>query len=991
MKGNVMTATKPVSGSALDGYRGSDGSQHVNFIGVDNRVDKLHNAPAPAASTITSPQSRSQERKTSPAKKTSAKVPDRSGNYVPLAGSERRPGPSARLLGPADEAETLTVTITVRRRPDGPPVPHFDYYRRTPPSERRRLSQKEFSDRYGAEPADIEKVEEFARSHGLTVVDTNAARRTVVVSGTVAQFNEAFGIELGRYDHLVRQSRGEPPFTETYRGRDGEVHIPEDLDGIVLGVFGLDNRRITKRGGSPDPPNTNTITVPEVTTLYDFPPNFAAGQTIAILSETGYALSDLHEYNTTLPSTFSVPDPTDITVRGPGNTGFDPYGEITQDISIAGAAARGASMAVYFTTYDQVGWVDLLLRVVHPDPGDPQCSVLSTSFYVSNGDDAAEIAREAGVSIAWINAVSAALQDMAIQGVTFCTVSGDYGVNCSAYGGAPSDGVQHVVYPGSDPWALCCGGTTIGNVVGNTCDEWNWNDPAPGSSWGTTGGGVSDFFNFLPSYQVDAHVPVSLKDGHTGRGVPDVAADASYNSGYQIIHNGAPAVGNGTSAAAPLWAGLIAILNAALGESVGFVNAVIYALNGAGFRDIVAPPGPLTNGNGGVPGYPAGPGWDACTGWGSPKGVALLNALKHFYGPAIAVSLQEDLHFGTVCQGPAYRVIHVYNVGNRDLMILSVQRVAGSSDFTVLSTPTTPLAIAPGAQVDFTVVFDPTSAGVLELATIQIVSNDPVTPVLDVQAQGRGGAGALETVVADQGAFGDNCVDAHRDEPLTLHNNGPCNLTVSGLTSSSPDFVLPAVSSYPLVIVPGASIALPIRFQPSGIGAFSATITVNSSDPAGPKHVQVSGTTPAGKVAVTGSAIFGAVPACCHVERTISICNVGDCQLHVASVAFKRKSRHWRLVNNPFPATLRPGSCLGVTIRYIATERLPHPCELVITSDDPKDPVKTLEVVAVTVWEDCCTKCCDDCRRQSCEKQHREPCRCRKCGDDRDEEVEVEE
>ena len=142
---------------------------------------------------------------------------------------------------------------------------------------------------------------------------------------------------------------------------------------------------------------------------------------------------------------------------------------------------------------------------------------------------------------------------------------------------------------------------------------------------------------------------------------------------------------------------------------------------------------------------------------------------------------------------------------------------------------------------------------------------------------------------------------------------------------------------------------------------------------------------------MTGSAIFGPVPACRHVERTISICNVGECQLRVASVAFKRKSRHWRLINNPFPATLRPGSCLGVTIRYIATERLPHPCELVITSDDPTDPVKTLEVVAVTVWEDCCTKCCHDCRRQSCEKQHCEPCRCRKCGGDRDEEVEVED
>ncbi len=904
-------------------------------------------------------------------------MPNIPANYVRLAGSERKPGSTARRLGPADETETFTVTITVRRRPDGPPVPDFDHYRRTPPAERRRMPQDDFARQYGAEPTDIDKVVAFVQSHGLTVIETSAARRAVVVSGTVAQFNQAFGIELGRYEHLVRHSRGGLPRAETYRGREGVIHIPRSLEGIILGVFGLDNRRITKRAAN-DPPNTNPITVPEVTQLYDFPPNFAAGQTIAILSEDGYALADLHQYNTTLPATFSVPDPTDITVRGPGNLGFDPVGETTQDISIAGAAARGASLAVYFTTYDQVGWVDLLLRVVHPSPGDPLCSVLSTSFYVSNGDDAAELAAD-GVSVAWVNAVSAALQDMAIQGVTFCTVSGDYGVNCSAYGGAPSDGVQHVVYPGSDPWALCCGGTTIGDIIGNTCDEWNWNDPAPGQFWGTTGGGVSDFFNFLPSYQVDAGVPVSLKDGHVGRGVPDVAANASYNSGYQIIINGAPAIGNGTSAAAPLWAGLIAILNAALGESVGFVNPVLYALGSSVFRDIVAPPGPLTNGNGGVPGYPAGPGWDACTGWGSPKGVALLHGLKHFFGPAIAVDLQDNLQFATVCTGPKFLTLRVYNVGNRDLFILSITRILGSADFTVLSMPATPLAIAPGAEVSFTIAFNPTTHGPLETATFQIVSNDPVTPKFDVDAAGRGGAGALETIIAGQGYFGKCCVGSFVDDDLELNNRGPCSLSILGASSSSGEFETPTVISYPLTIAPGASLSLPIRFRPTSFGPKAAVITVLSNDPTGPKTVPVSGDAPTGKLAVTGSTFFGEVKACCCAERTISICNVGECKLDVTSVAFRRKNRHWRLINNPFPATVHPGSCLGVVIRYDAREKYPHSCDLVITSDDPVTPVRMLEVVATTAWADCCRKCCDDCRKGCCEKQHADSCCCRKC------------
>ncbi len=893
-------------------------------------------------------------------------------NYVRLDGSERRPGPSARLLGPAKNDETMTVTIVSRRRPDGPRVPDHSYYRDTPPAERPRLSSEEFARKYGADQADIDKVTAFVAGHGLKVVETNAGRRTVVVSGTVQQFSKAFGVTLSEYEHQVARTPGSLA-TETYRGRDGFIHVPAELAAIIVGVFGLDNRRITKRGLA-DPPATTLLTMPTITQLYDFPPNLAAGQTIAVFSELGYLASDIAaNFGGSPPSVIDVP------VDQP-NLGF-PDLETTQDIFIAASAAPGAQIAVYFTTYTQQGWVDLLARVIHPNAGDPQCSVLTSSFYVSNGDDAATLLAE-GISPSWITAVTQMLEDAAIQGVTFCTCSGDNGAQARA-----SDGLAHVWYPATDPWALACGGTTIGNVVGATCDEWAWNDFfsfGGFSGTGASGGGVSDYFP-LPWYQSPTNVPVSVKDGHRGRGVPDVAANASPNSGCPIILGGALSIfpTNGTSASAPLWAGLIAVLNAALGQNLGFINPVIYALNGAGFRDILPEPGAADNSFAGVTGYPVTPGWDAVTGWGTPRGVALLNALRHFYGPSIALNLQDDLKFGTVCKGPGDLIIHVYNTGNRDLMILKVQRVAGSTDFNVLGLPATPLSIAPGAEVDFTVVFNPTTTGVVEAAVIQIVSNDPVTPVLDLLAEGIGGAGALETVIADDGAFGECCAGAHRDEPLTLHNNGPCSLTVTAVISSSGDFVPPGVNSYPLVIAAGGSIALPIRFQPGAPGAYAAIITVFSSDPAGPKNVQVSGIAPAGKLAVTGSTIFGAVPACCRVERTIAICNVGDCKLQVSSVAFRRKSRHWKLVNNPFPATLHAGACLGVTIRYIATEKLPHSCDLVIASDDPTDPVKTVEVLATTVWGECCAKCCEDCRKGTCEKRHSNTC-CEKCCDECD-------
>jgi kumamolisin len=218
--------------------------------------------------------------------------------------------------------------------------------------------------------------------------------------------------------------------------------------------------------------------------------------------------------------------------------------------------------------------------------------------------------------------LSNAFQDAAIQGVTVCIASGDTGTDSKV-----GDGNAHVQYPASDPWVLSIGGTTIGNVSESSFDEYVWNDIFFGSIPGATGGGISDYFS-KPSYQNGADVPASLNNGRIGRGVPDVAANASPNSGYPLFVDGSSSTGNGTSASAPLWAGLIAVINAALGRNVGFVNPHLYALGSTAFRNISGAPGPVDNGLNGVAGYRAGSSWDACTGWGSPNGVALLNGLK---------------------------------------------------------------------------------------------------------------------------------------------------------------------------------------------------------------------------------------------------------------------------------------------------------------------------------------------------------------------------
>jgi kumamolisin len=787
-------------------------------------------------------------------------------NYQPLEGSERHPSPNATLLSPADPKEVFQVTIALRRRPGGPPLPDFDYFAKTNPKDRPRLSADEFAAKYGADQADINKVVGFAQTHGLTVVETNAGRRTVIVSGTLAQMEEAFAVNLGLYEQESVVRRGDKPVKETYRGRDGFIHVPSDLTKVIVGVFGLDNRRITKRNAG-DPPHTTYITVPEVTRLYNFPQNSAAGQTIAIFSETGYRPADIAHYYTTLPAGFVAPAIIDVSVDS-GNGGW-PDPETTQDICIASTAAPGAAIAVYFTTYSQVGWFDLIQRVAHPSPGDPICKVLSSSFYVSNGDDAATLAHE-GISIGWLHAVNAAFHDAAIQGVTVCIASGDTGTYSKV-----GDGKAHVQYPASDPWVLGVGGTTVGDVVGASFDEYAWND-----NTGATGGGISDFFA-LPPYQAGVGVPVSLNDGHVGRGVPDVAANASPNSGYPMIVGGMPFIGNGTSASAPLWAGLIAVINAAIGTEVGFVNPAFYALGSPAFRDILGAPGPANNGLGGVPGYPVVPGWDACTGWGSPNGRRLLAALAH--EPVVATAFVAGGNFGNVCQG-------------------------SFSD---------------------------------ALLTI----NNAALPAIGTAAS-----------LASLGL-----------------------LSISRITSNSPDFIVPDVSAYPLVVGAATSIEIGIRFQPTGFGPKTATISVISNDPAGPHDIPVFGNAPSGKLAVTGSTFFGGVKACCGKEREISICNVGECRLEVSSVAFKRKSHHWKLINNPFPATVYPGSSLTVVILYKATEKCPRSCELVITSNDPITPIRTLEMLAYTIWDDCG---CEDCQKEKSHRRHNSQNCSGKCPDD---------
>jgi kumamolisin len=271
-------------------------------------------------------------------------------------------------------------------------------------------------------------------------------------------------------------------------------------------------------------------------------------------------------------------------------------GEVMLDIDVAASVAPGAKIAVYFTPNTDQGFIDAITTAVHDTTNKP--SVISISW---GGPESSWTAQS-------LAALDAACQSAAALGITITVAAGDDG---STDGGTGNN----VDFPASSPHVLACGGTKLVASGATISSEVVWNELA--SQEGATGGGVSNVFP-LPSWQANANVPASSASAG-GRGVPDVAGDADPNAGYTIRVDGETMVIGGTSAVAPLWAGLIAVANQQLGKPVGFVQPALYAAKAAtAFSDI-------TQGNNGA--FSAGPGWDACTGLGSPIAEKLIPLL----------------------------------------------------------------------------------------------------------------------------------------------------------------------------------------------------------------------------------------------------------------------------------------------------------------------------------------------------------------------------
>ena len=316
-------------------------------------------------------------------------------------------------------------------------------------------------------------------------------------------------------------------------------------------------------------------------------------------------------------------------------------------------------------------------------------------------------------------------------------------------------------------------------------------------------------------------------------------------------------------------------------------------------------------------------------------------------GPLLQYNSTFD--FGTICGSKkATEVLQLFNVGASDLHISSIGRVAGSNDFT-LSGPGTPVTIKPGGEIDYTITFSSTNAGTTETATFQINSDDEFKPVQQVTYTATVGAATAGAVIANSGSFGNVCFGSFLDLNLTITNSGSCDLVISGVASTNPLFKVASVISYPITVHAGGSVSIPIRYEPSMITAVPDTgsITISSNDLINPIiSVPVSGSSSPGKIAITGSGSFGNVCAENATQQTITVNNVGTCNLSVTSAM--SSCADFTLVNNPFPNVISPDSGLNLTVKFTPTSVGPKSCNLTINSDDPSDPVNVTPLTGNT-------------------------------------------
>jgi kumamolisin len=468
---------------------------------------------------------------------------------------------------------------------------------------RATLTRAEFARQFGTTSEAVNVVRRFARKRGFRVSQVNLVKRTMHLTGPASRLAQTFGV------NRARLRRGDT----TWDSFTGYVYLPRELAGSVIGVLGFDGSPELRRRHAPDelataaPKPKVSYTAREVAALYRFPPGLdGRGQSVGVIAlGGGYLASDMRHYFRAL----SLPTPRirSQSVVGaknkPRGSTAQYDGEVTGDVQTVGAIAPRARITVYFAPNTPRGFFEAVAAAVH----DPRArnSVISISW------GQAEVHWRKSLLLAF----NEVLLEAAVLGVTVCCSSGDQGSFADAF-----DRTPHVNFPGSSPFVLSCGGTTLMGKRTRIGSERVWHNET-----GASGGGVSEMFP-RPHWQAGFRVPRTAK-GYRGRGIPDVASNADPLTGYRVYVHGGWGVGAGTSASSPLWAGLVARINQHAGTAIGLPTPYLYRE----FDRLVRAGAvvPVTRGNNGL--YHARKGWSCCTGAGSPRGDKLARAFARHH------------------------------------------------------------------------------------------------------------------------------------------------------------------------------------------------------------------------------------------------------------------------------------------------------------------------------------------------------------------------
>ncbi len=528
-----------------------------------------------------------------------------------VAGSRRTMLPGARVLGRANPHTKIEVTLKLRRMKELPEL-------KGRPS---KVMTREQLAAYGASPEDMKRATSVLGKLGLTVERSNPTARSIRLKGTVSSMENAFQVKLFNYAHE----------SGNYRGRVGDVRVPIELKDIVLGVFGLDNRRVARRRRQPvhDTSHARALTaVPaswytpsKLATHYNFPSGQGNGQSVGILEfGGGFFEQDLEKFCKLTGGT--VPTVKPISTDGaPTSTKDGAEGEVMLDVEIVAGCCPKSTIVVYFADFSEQGWITALDASTQDKENDP--GVLSASWgYAEDADIWTQQA---------MTQVNESLKDAAYLGITVCIAAGDDGSS-----DAITDGHAHVDFPSASPYVLSVGGTTIVSSTGSEGDiAWKEGDGLRADNGGSTGGGVSAVFQ-RPTWQAAVNIQSVNPGAIVGRVLPDVAANADWTaSPYLLVVDGKAQPNGGTSAATPLWASLITLINQQRGPGnrIGYLTPVLYEAGaGANAGNTIGSQGctDIESGNNTtdtIGGYSAGPGYDAVSGWGTPNGQQLLAAL----------------------------------------------------------------------------------------------------------------------------------------------------------------------------------------------------------------------------------------------------------------------------------------------------------------------------------------------------------------------------